>query len=460
MYISQGIIPAILDASLFLGISIVMVVINWKLSILAFLILPVIFILSKYVSKVADREAGEVIKLQQEMNSYNVEFFTGLKTIQLFNQEKGEREYQSRWINKYRSVRNRTSTISSFSNLVVDLGKAVGLSFVFAYGAWEISRGNLTIGSLIAFTVYFPQLFGSLQSVQFAVVKWAYTKEKIKLVYEILNLNNEVSDYDQNHLEMQGDIKFRNVSFNYSEGRGSVNGLSFHIRPGEFVGIVGTTGSGKTTVLDLLMRFYEPQQGRILIDGVDISELSHFDLRRQISMVPQDVFLWNKSIKENLLYANPYATKEQLEDACKNAQILDFIKALPEQWETIVGERGIKLSGGEKQRIGIARALLRDAKILLFDEPTSALDSQTESLLQKKLHSLTQGKTVMVVAHRLATIQNADRIIVMNEGKIVEIGTHDELMRKASVYYQLYLKQFHKSEVMAASNKTTGMEDY
>jgi len=242
--------------------------------------------------------------------------------------------------------------------------------------------------------------------------------------------------------KVNGKIDFQHVFFTYPDQRGGIQDVSFSIQPGEFVGIVGSTGGGKTTILDLLARFYQPHHGNIFLDGINIQDYPLQKLRSVIGVVMQDVFLWNRSIKENLLYAKPNTTMEEIKQVWQKAQILPFIQHLPHQWDNIIGERGVKLSGGEKQRLAIAQVLLRNPQVLLLDEPTSALDAVTESLLQDNLEQCFRGKTMMVVAHRLATIRNADRIIVIEEGKVIEMGTHAELIEKKGRYYQLYSEQF------------------
>jgi len=204
---------------------------------------------------------------------------------------------------------------------------------------------------------------------------------------------------------------------------------------------VGPTGGGKSTILDLILRFYDPQEGEVLVDGINVKEYSLQNLRSLIGLVTQDVFLWNQTIRENLLYANPEVTEEEIIEACKRAQIHDFIKDLPNGYDTVVGERGVRLSGGERQRLAIARVFLHKPDVLLLDEPTSALDAKTEAQLQKDLENMYRGKTMIIVAHRLVTVQNADRIFVVDGGRIVEEGTHSELLVRKGVYYDLHQKQ-------------------
>jgi ABC-type multidrug transport system fused ATPase/permease subunit len=243
-------------------------------------------------------------------------------------------------------------------------------------------------------------------------------------------------------------IEFQHVSFGYSNEREILQDVSFSVQPGEFIGIVGVTGGGKSTIIDLLLRFGHPSSGQILLDGHPLSTYRLEDYRKQVGLVPQDIFLWNRTIRENLLYVNPTATEEEMIKAAKQAQMMPLIENLPEGWETLIGDRGVRLSGGEKQRLAIARTLLRKPSILLLDEPTSALDARTEFLLQACLEEVYKDKTIIVVAHRLATVRNADRIFVVNQGRIEEAGSHEELMTKQGYYYELAKQQFEVSKLV------------
>ncbi|SHF34468.1 ATP-binding cassette, subfamily B [Seinonella peptonophila] len=440
--ISQTIVPAIFDTCMLVGITGVMFYMNWKMTIVILFMLPILYILTQIFTNKARPKIDQIIQMQQELSGYSTEFVSGLKTVQKFNQAEREHEYQDHWINKYRKLRNRAAFFDNFTTLIVDFGRALGLGIVFSYGAIQIMKGHMTVGSLIAFSVYFPQMFGSLQEVQTAYMRTELTKPKVKLIYEILQLPDEIVYLPREHSQVEGKIKFDQVSFSYDDGRGEISDMSFTILPGEFIGIVGPTGSGKSTLLDLIMRFYQPQKGRIFLDGKDIASYSYEDLRSQIGLVSQDVFLWNQSILYNLKYANPEATEKEIKMCCEKAQILEFIQELPDGFDTIIGERGVKLSGGEKQRLGIAQVLLRKPQILLMDEPTSALDANTEALLQRQLKNIFLGKTVLVVAHRLATVRDADRIFVLKDGRLIEMGTHEELMKNQSLYYRLFNEQY------------------
>lgn len=440
-YISQTVIPAIFNSAMLIGISVVMLYLNWKLAILILIFLPLMYYFVRKFAEKVQPKIHQIIQLQQELSSYSTELVAGLKTVQKFHQQATELQFQKRWIQKYRKLRNHTAFYDDLSVLIVDFGKTLGFGVVFSYAAVQIIQGQMTIGTLIAFSVYFPQLFSTVQHIQQAYLMGKSILPKLNLVYDILDLPNEVVDTTDEEQSIKGKICFNDVSFSYEKGRGELSHVHFSISAGEFIGIVGQTGSGKSTILDLIMIFYEADAGKILIDGKDITDYSYKSIRSQIGLVSQDVFLWNKSIYVNLQYANPTATHEEIVEACDQAQILSFIEHLPDGFDTIIGERGVKLSGGEKQRLGIAQMLLRNPKIILLDEPSSALDANTEALLQERFTYLFQGKTMLVVAHRLATIRYADRIIVMDKGKVADIGTHEQLMGRCEVYQKLYRKQ-------------------
>jgi len=446
IYLKLEILPAFAEGMMFIGLLIMMFYLHWQLALFSIAMLPITIAVTHRLGKKLKQAYKKESQLHQELSSYSVQLIGGMKTVQMMTREKKERQVQEDWLHQFRQLRNRTFQTQMWQyNLLGTLEQALGLGLLFSFGIWAILKGKMTVGTLLAYTVYFPKLFSSVKRLRDAYIGWKEAEPKLEQNQEILQLPIEVQEQPDaiSLTNTTGRIEFQNISFCYKEDRGQLKNISFDVKPGEMIGIVGPSGAGKSTILDLLLRFYDPDEGKILLDGRDLKEYKLHDLRNCIGLVTQEVFLWDKTIKENLLYAKPDATLDEIRKVCEIAQMTDFIEQMPQGLDTLIGERGVKISGGEKQRLGIARILLRQPQILLMDEPTSALDAKTEALLHRELEKIFAGKTVMVVAHRLATIRNADRIIVVKDGTIAEIGTHDELMQNQSVYYQLYTEQFH-----------------
>jgi ATP-binding cassette subfamily B protein len=309
--------------------------------------------------------------------------------------------------------------------------------------AERVAQGSMTVGDFVLINAFMMQLFIPLNFLGFVYREIKGSMANIENMFALLDLNPGVEDAaDATELVVtQGVINFKRVSFHYREDRAIIKDLSFTIKAGEKVAVVGASGAGKSTLVKLLFRFYDPNSGNILIDGQDISRVSQHSLRKAIGIVPQDTVLFNQSILENIRYGNPDASDEDVLQAIRLAHLEEFIAQLPQGWATVVGERGLKLSGGEKQRVAIARTILKRPPILVFDEATSSLDSKSERSILSALQEISQGYTSMVIAHRLSTVIDADRIIVLDQGGLVEQGSHSKLLAQKGLYFDLWTAQ-------------------
>jgi ATP-binding cassette subfamily B protein len=320
----------------------------------------------------------------------------------------------------------------------------VGPAVVWLFGSWLAIQGALTVGTIVAFVAYLARLYGpasALAGVQVQIVSALAVFERI---FEYLDMEPEGAEKpDAIALhDVRGAIAFDDVQFSYTPERSALNGVSFSIQPGQMGAFVGPSGAGKTTITQLVPRFYDPQSGAVRVDGIDVRDVTLASLRENIGIVTQETYLFHDTIAANLRYARPAATDEELIAASRAANIHEFIASLPDGYQTVVGERGHKLSGGERQRLAIARVLLKNPRILILDEATSALDSANEAAIQAALVPLMEGRTSLVIAHRLSTILNADVIFVVEHGRVTEHGTHAELLARNGAYARLYWKQF------------------
>lgn len=435
----------------FFFIGIVMLTMNWKLSAIVLCFSPVMVYFYYRRIRFWRTTYKDISLAQKEYDVFITEVVPGLKTIQTFGQEQHEIDHGQVLNRKYRDLQNKLQKQRSFQGrLFWELQDSLSTSLVYAAGIYFIFHQQMTIGQLLAFTVYVPRFYGAINSLFMLYMDRDQLKPEIERYEEMMEFPDENIDRENAVAldQTKGQIEFQQVSFGYSDEREILQDISFSIQSGEFIGIVGATGGGKSTIIELLLRFGEPRSGQIFLDGKSLASYQMKDYRKHIGLVPQDIFLWNRTIRDNLLYVNPSATEQEMIRAAEQAQLMSLIDNLPEGWDTLIGDRGVRLSGGEKQRLAIARTLLRNPSILLLDEPTSALDAKTEFLLQQCLEEVYKDKTIIVVAHRLATIRHADRILVVNQGRIEESGTHEELMEKQGYYYELAKQQFEVSTLV------------
>ncbi|MGQ9690422.1 MAG: ABC transporter ATP-binding protein, partial [Thermoproteota archaeon] len=400
---------------------------------------------NRYVRPLFERTWMEV----SGMSAMIQETVSGFKILKTLG---AEGEIFKRFERKNREIYDmgmKTVTLSSLTwpslGLIIGIGSAV----IYWYGGVQVIGGKISLGQLVTFAMYLGMLVWPIMLIGFVLSRYAEAMVSARKVFEILDTEPEVKEKPEaTELKfVKGAVSLRNVVFEYDRDKPVLKGMSFEVKPGEKVALVGATGSGKSTIIKLIPRFYDPQEGYVLIDGVDVRDVKISSLRKNVGIVHQDVFLFPTSIRENIAYGKPNATQEEIERAAKAAKIHDFIMSLPKGYDTVIGERGVTLSGGQRQRLSIARALLVNPSILILDDPTSSVDSETEKEIYESLKELIKDKTVFIVTQRLSTLRLAERIIVIEGGKVVEDGTHEELMKKGGVYARLYMSQYAGQEV-------------
>ncbi|HEY9857083.1 MAG TPA: ABC transporter ATP-binding protein, partial [Stenomitos sp.] len=350
-----------------------------------------------------------------------------------------------------RDIQIRRSLLWRWFTLSLGLFSALGPAIIYWYGGHLIVSHVLTVGTLVAFVAYLGRLYSPISALANVHVEVMSALAVFERLFGVMDLVPSIQDRPGARAieRVDGELRFEHVSFRYREERTLLQDIDFTAPPGSLVAVVGPSGAGKTSLSYLIPRFYDPDAGRVLLDGQDIRDLTLESLEAQIGVVTQEPFLFHTTIRENLLYAKPSATPEELVAACRAANIHDLIASLPEGYDSVVGERGYRMSGGEKQRLALARVILKSPRVLILDEATSSLDSHSEALIQQALNTVMQGRTTLAIAHRLSTILHADLILVMEGGRIVDRGTHAELLSRGGLYEQLYREQFRVAEATA-----------
>jgi ATP-binding cassette subfamily B protein len=428
-----------------------MFVLDWRLSLLALAVVPLMILpLSPvgrrmYIVRKSTREKrDEIESITQETLS-----ISGITLIKSFVREAFEASRFFRVSNDLMGLEIRLAMVGRWFIAAIGAMVIIGPAIVWLGGGYLAIYYGLTVGTIIAFVTLLGRLYGpasALAGIQVQIISAFAVFERI---FEYLDMVPE-SPSGRELPNVSGDIKFDDVHFAYTPERSALNGVSLHIAPGQVAAFVGPSGAGKTTITQLVPRFYDPQTGTISVDGIDIRDIQLDSLRSHIGIVTQETYLFHDTIERNMRYGREDATQEQLEAAARAANIYDFIASLPDGFKTIVGERGHKLSGGERQRLAIARVLLKDPRILILDEATSALDSENEALIQAAFDKAMKGRTSLVIAHRLSTILNADVIFVVDAGRVVESGTHSELLAHDGLYARLYRTQFERNSLVGS----------
>ncbi|MDX8121171.1 ABC transporter ATP-binding protein [Janthinobacterium sp. NFX145] len=390
----------------------------------------------------------KIDRVWSEVTNVLADTIPGIRVVKAFAQEKREAA-RFRDANAHNlAVNDKLNKVWSLFSPTVSFLTEMGLLVIWCFGIWQLSRGEITVGVLTAFIAYSTRFYGRLDSMSRIVSVTQKSASAAKRIFDILDHVSSVPEPAQPVKldKIEGRIDLREVGFRY--GNRAVNrGITLNIKAGEMIGLVGHSGSGKSTLVNLICRFYDVSEGAILLDGVDIRSFAVSDYRRNIGLVLQEPFLFFGTIAENIAYGKPHATRQDIIAAARAAHAHEFILRLPQGYDSMVGERGQGLSGGERQRISIARALLIDPRILIMDEATSSVDSETEKEIQKALDNLVQGRTTIAIAHRLSTLHRADRLVVLDRGQVVEVGSHDELMAKEGAYFRLYEAQARNNEL-------------
>jgi ATP-binding cassette, subfamily B, bacterial MsbA len=416
---------------------------DWQLSLLAMIMIPIAAISSKNIGKKMGKKVHASLEASDKFMKFLSEIIKGSWLIKIYQKEEDELKKISMIIDeRFKAIRKVEQTRLG-AGPIMEIISAIAIAIVVFFAGYRSMQGAITLGGFVSFLAALMLAYQPVRALAGINVGIQEGVTAAKRIYEIIDQKNEIyNDENAPSLKLKNaTLEFKNISFTYPDGTHALKNLSAKIEGGKKVGLVGISGSGKTTFLNLIPRFFNLEHGTILIDDQNINTINLNSLRKEISIVSQDVILFDDTIRSNILYGKASASDDEIINACKFAAAQDFIEKLPNKYETIIGENGIKLSGGQKQRLSIARAILKDSPIILLDEATSSLDSESEAVIQKAIENLTKNKTTIIIAHRLSTIMNCDKILVFDSGQIVDEGSHEFLVKNSSIYKNLYEKQ-------------------